>query len=83
MSYINSIAKDGFSITPDADLSPNAYGIHVGGAGDVQLITAGGTTVTYSGLVAGTTLNVQASKVVAAGTTATLLVGHLPQVGMQ
>lgn len=44
--------------------------LYVGTAGNVELVTVGGDTVTFVGVVAGTFLPVLVKQVVAAGTTA-------------
>tara|TARA_R110000824_G_scaffold54463_17_gene150326 strand:+ start:4603 stop:4872 length:270 start_codon:yes stop_codon:yes gene_type:complete len=44
--------------------------LYVGVAGNVELVTVGGDTVTFVGVVAGTFLPVLVKQVVAAGTTA-------------
>ena len=44
--------------------------LYVGSAGNVQVVTVGGDTVTFVGVVAGTFLPVLVKQVVAAGTTA-------------
>lgn len=49
--------------------------IYVGGAGNVALDTPTATNVVFSGLPAGTTLMVAATRVRATGTTATNLIG--------
>ncbi len=70
-------AEDGFSITPNdgADLSRVPRSIFVGGAGNVVLVTAKGTELTFNGLAAGSVLPVRANRVKATGTTATGLIG--------
>jgi len=58
-----------------SDTANNAFsGIYVGGTGAVAVVTEAGTTVTFSGVPAGTVLPIRTQKVLAA-TTATLLVG--------
>lgn len=47
--------------------------IYVGGAGNLKVITEGGDTQTFVGVIKGTTLHVQVKKVFATGTTATNL----------
>ncbi len=59
-----------------ADL-PNAAtrGIYVGGAGNVKVdLVTGGTGITFTAVPVGTVLAVQAKRVYATGTTATLMV---------
>ena len=70
-------ASDGFAITPNdgADLGRVPRAIFVGGAGAIALVTKAGTTLTFSGLTAGTVLPVRAKRVLATGTTATGLIG--------
>lgn len=65
-----------FAITPDddVDLVRLAPRIYVGGAGNVRLISSGGDTVTFT-MLAGSYIDVQATRVLATGTTATGLVG--------
>lgn len=72
-----SVADNAVSITPSdsSDLSPWIRALYIGGAGNVSVITAGGQTVTFSGLPAGTILPLHIRRVNATGTTATSLVG--------
>jgi hypothetical protein len=48
--------------------------IYVGGTGNVRVLTAQGTDVTFSGMPAGAVVPVQVIRVYATNTTATLLV---------
>ena len=66
-----------FDISPSDSIELAAYprAIWVGGAGNLALVTTGGSTVTLQGIVAGTLLPIRAKKVLSTGTTATLLVG--------
>lgn len=66
-----------FTISPSDSIELAAYprAIWVGGAGNLALVTTGGSTVTLEGIVAGTLLPIRAKKVLSTGTTATLLVG--------
>jgi hypothetical protein len=58
-----------------SDTASNAYsGIYVGGAGNVTVITEGGTTVTFTAPPVGTIIPIRTQKVTNA-TTATLLIG--------
>lgn len=68
---------DAFAVTPNdgVDLASVTRGIYVGGTGDVSLVTLGGTTVTFSAVPAGTMLPIQATRIKATGTTATLILG--------
>lgn len=70
-------ARRAFAITPadGADLAPFATrGIYVGGAGDVKVDMVENGTVTFKAVPVGTLLAVQAKRVYATGTTATLLI---------
>ena len=49
--------------------------LYVSGAGDVKVVTMGGSTVTFSAVPAGTVLPVAVVRVFSTGTTATGLVG--------
>lgn len=48
----------------------------IGGAGNVSLVTVGGSAVTYQSVPAGTYLQVRAQQVKATGTTATNIVAE-------
>lgn len=65
------------AITPHDtnDLAYDIRAIYVGGAGDIALITTGGSAVTLSAVPAGSILPIRASRIKATGTTATLIVG--------
>jgi hypothetical protein len=70
-------SPDGFAVTP-SDATPfttMARRLYVGGAGNVTLITAAGTTLLLTGVLAGSILPIQCSQVKATGTTATLIIG--------
>lgn len=49
----------------------NGCVLYIGGDGDLAVITAGGDTVTFVGLLAGTFFPVQVTRVLVTGTTAT------------
>jgi hypothetical protein len=49
-------------------------GLYVGGAGNLEVIMKGGTTVIFAGVLAGTVLPIGVSRVLAANTTATSIV---------
>lgn len=68
---------DGRAVTPN-DTTPLVGGacraFYIGGAGDMSVITPGGNTVTFAGLLAGTILPVGGTHVRSTGTTATNIV---------
>lgn len=68
-------ARNAYAVTPDDNNNmPNAgYCFWIGGAGNLKVTTVGGQTVTFSGIPAGTVLNIQAVKVFSTGTTASLI----------
>jgi hypothetical protein len=71
-------AMNAYVVTP-SDVTQLPYfckRLWVGGAGNVTLITVGGSTVTYTGVPAGAYLNVRANQVKATGTTATNIVAE-------
>jgi len=74
---VTAPAMDAFAITPNdsTNLTQTVRAIYVGGAGDVSLITAGGSTVTFSGITGSMVLPVTTTRVRASGTTATGIVG--------
>lgn len=76
-SGLSSPAEDGFAITPNdgADLPRVTRAIYVGGAGNIALVTAKGTTLTFVGVAVGQVLSVRASRVNLTNTTATNLIG--------
>jgi hypothetical protein len=73
-----SPASEGAAVTPSDTLAlPTASKrMWVGGAGNVKVLTTGGSTVTYTAVPAGTYLQVRASQVFATGTTATDIVAE-------
>ncbi len=70
-------ARDAVAITK-SDVTSYASdfldALYVGGAGDVAVVTAGGSTTTFVGVVAGSIIPVQCQQVLDA-TTATSIVG--------
>lgn len=71
-------ATKAVAITPSdtTDLENVSKRLWIGGAGNVALITAGGDTVTYNSVPAGTYLNVRATRVKFTGTSATNIVAE-------
>lgn len=69
-------AEDGFAITPNdgADLATETRQIVIGGAGTLTVIMKSGASVLFT-CIAGQTLNIKATRVMATGTSATGLVG--------
>jgi hypothetical protein len=69
-------AIDGIAITPNdsTDLVPQVRGIYVGGAGVLNVLTPRGTSLSFT-CVAGGYVPFWVKRVLASGTTATLLVG--------
>jgi len=69
------VGRGAFAITPSGTVLANkAYGLYVGGAGNVTLTGEDGSDVVFVGVTAGTILPVVATYVKAA-TTATNIVG--------
>lgn len=70
-------AMEAIAVTPSdsVDLPQGiARSLYIGGAGNVVLDTYNNTSITFAGLAAGTILPVQAKRVRATSTTATLIV---------
>lgn len=68
-------AYDAAAVTKsDSTHLGNVRGLYVGGAGDVAVLTAGGTTLTFSSVPAGSVLPIQVQKVMSTNTTATAIV---------
>jgi hypothetical protein len=79
---IESPAVGAFAITPsNATVFDGTGGkipprsLYVGGAGNVAVVMLNGTSVTFSGVAAGTTLPIRVKQVLATGTTATMILG--------
>lgn len=70
-------AANGGAITPSDStvLTPPTRALYVGGAGDVTVVTVGGSVLDFKAVPVGTTLPVQAQMVKATGTTATFILG--------
>lgn len=74
-AMVSSIASEAFAVTPH-DTNANNYSyLYVGTSGDVAVVTAGGNTVTFTGVLGGSVLWIQTSKVLSTGTNATNIVG--------
>jgi hypothetical protein len=68
-------AQDAVVVTPsDTTHLGNVRGLFVGGAGNVALVTAVGSTVVFTGVPAGAILPVRCTQVRATSTTATNIV---------
>lgn len=69
-------ASDGVAVTPSdtVNLATPCRALYIGASGNVALVTLGGTTLTFVGMVAGTVLPVRATRVQATNTTATSIV---------
>jgi hypothetical protein len=71
-----SIPANAAAITPSNTANQHYLGIYIGAPGDLAVQPAGGgPTVVFVGVVAGTMLPIEVSKVLATGTTAANLVG--------
>lgn len=71
-NLINAPALNGRAVTPSdtVDMLDCARGVYVGTAGDLKVITIGGDTITFVGLVAGVIHPICAARIFATGTTA-------------
>lgn len=72
-------ARTALAVTPNNDtvLQDGIRALYVGGAGNVSVVMAGGQTVTFSGVAAGTLLPIRVTRVRATDTTATLILALL------
>ena len=76
VSLTESLAKSVYAVTPSdtVDLVQGATkGLYIGGAGNVKMDMADGTTITFTALSAGMIHPISAKRVYATGTTATLI----------
>lgn len=75
-SGLDSPAFDAAAVTPNdsVDLTVAARALYIGGAGNVELTTTGGTTLVFTGVPAGSILPVRTVRVLAGDTTATSIV---------
>ena len=74
---VNQQSSSFSAVTPDDsnDLSSYAYGLYVGGAGNIAIIGVDDSSaVTFVGIPAGSFLPVMAKRVMSTGTTATNIV---------
>jgi len=62
------------AVTPSATTNQSGSALYVGGVGNVNLLTEGGDNIVFTAVPAGTTLIIGFAKVLAALTTATLMV---------
>jgi hypothetical protein len=68
-------ARNGAVVTPGASpLASVTKGVYVGGAGNLNVTLAGGQTVLFSGIPAGTILPIRCTHILSTSTTATLIV---------
>lgn len=68
-------ARDFRAVTPSDTVGfGHARGLYVGGAGNVVAVSLSGNVVTFTGVPAGTTLDIQCNRVNATSTTATSIV---------
>lgn len=64
------------AVTPadGSNLARAARALYIGSGGAIALVTVGGDTVTFSGLLGGTILPVRTARVKSTGTTATSII---------
>jgi hypothetical protein len=72
------ICSDAAAVTPSDTAEVGFDGFYVGGAGDVAVKTAGGTTLTFKSCPVGLIIPIKIIRVMSANTTATNIVGFLP-----
>lgn len=71
-SGLGSPHTDGVAVTPsDATVLTTTRALFVGGAGNLSVVTSAGTTLTLTGVTAGSIIPIRVTKVRATGTTAT------------
>lgn len=79
MAYnASQITLDAKAVTPSDSTVVSFFGFYVGITGDVAVVTAKGTTVTFTAVPAGQIIPVAVSKINLTNTTATDIVGFGP-----
>jgi hypothetical protein len=68
-------SQDAVTITPSDATIVNCDAIYVGVGGNVAVVTAKGTTVTFVGVPTGTILPQKCQKIMSTNTTATTMLG--------
>jgi hypothetical protein len=73
---LDSPCSNAVAVTPhdSTDLSQTSRALFVGGAGNLVAVMAGGSTVTFTGVVAGSILPIRVTRVNSTNTTATSIV---------
>jgi hypothetical protein len=73
---LSSPCMNAAAVTPhnSTDLAQTSRALFVGGAGNLVAVMAGGTTVTFTGVVAGSILPIRVTRVNSTNTTATNIV---------
>jgi hypothetical protein len=80
MAYnATQITTDAKAVTPSDSTAVSFFGFYVGITGDVTVVTAAGSTTTFTAVPAGQIIPVAVSKIKATGTTATDIVGFGPK----
>lgn len=80
MAYnATQMTTDAQAVTPSDSTVVSFFGFYVGVTGDVTVITAAGTTVTFTAVPAGQIIPLAVSKVKFTGTTAEDIVGFGPK----
>lgn len=77
MKTFGSAAGDAFTITPSdtTNFDKMTDAIFIGGDGNIAVVKKDGTAITFTGVIAGQVLPINAIRVNSTGTTATNLVG--------
>jgi hypothetical protein len=72
-------AQDAVAVTKSDSTvySPPLCGLFIGGAGNVNVVTVNGSTVLFTGCVAGQILPIAVTKVMSTSTTATNITGFI------
>lgn len=69
-----SSARDAATVTKSDSTIVNCDAVYVGGTGDVAVLTAKGTTITFPSVPAGALLPIKCQKIMSTNTTATDMV---------
>ena len=70
-----AVHAEAITISDTTTYTPPFRGVYVGGTGDLAVVMTDGSSATFSAVPAGSLLPICVTKIMSAGTSATLIVG--------